>query len=120
VHLAGQYYKKCITCPAGTTPDSATGSCQPSTSAGAVKQTDLAYVLATLNARGASLNSQTATQASWQNVLQANGRTQLVNIAPSQLLQELLGPAARQCMEQGSHDACNALANLCTLQMYSR
>jgi hypothetical protein len=30
-----------------------------------------------------------------------------------------LGPAARECMDDGSRQACNALANLCTLQMYN-
>jgi hypothetical protein len=117
VLLAGQRYKKCISCPAGTAADAATSSCL---AANASRQPDLAFVLAALNARGASLSSQAATQAAWQNVLQGSGRSQLVTVPNSEPLAALLGPAARQCMEHASRDACSALANLCALQMYGR
>ncbi len=117
VLLAGQRYKKCVACPAGTAPDAASGACL---AANASRQPDLALALAALSARGASISSQTAAQAAWQNVLQGGGRSQLVTVPTSEPLAALLGPAACQCLEQSSREACSALANLCALQMYSR
>lgn len=58
-------------------------------------------------------------QAVIQGVLEPSGRERAYTIPQSWPLVSLLGPAARSCMDAGDREGCNALANLCALQMYS-
>lgn len=58
-------------------------------------------------------------QALIQDVLEPSGRMRAYTIAQSWPLANLLGPAARACINAGNREGCNAVANLCALQMYS-
>lgn len=58
-------------------------------------------------------------QAVIQGVLEPSGRERAYTIAQSWPLVNFLGPAARTCMDADSREGCNAVANLCALQMYS-
>jgi hypothetical protein len=65
------------------------------------------------------LLTHTYAQAVIQGVLEPSGRERALTIAQSLPLATWLGPSARACMDAGSREGCNALANLCALQMYS-
>lgn len=59
-------------------------------------------------------------QASLSNVVDSDGSTTTVSVPGSQALVSLLGASANDCRDTDNRRACNALANLCVLQMYSR
>lgn len=61
----GRTYGRCLDCPAGTTADKDSSSCVPAGGAVQTPGTDLAYVLSTLNAKGAGISASTATQVRW-------------------------------------------------------
>jgi hypothetical protein len=65
-------------------------------------------------------DARVRTQAVVQGVLEPSGVQRAYSIRQSQPLAAWLGPAARACMDAGSREGCNSLANLCALQMYSR
>jgi hypothetical protein len=54
-----------------------------------------------------------------QAVQEPSGGSRAYVIDGSAPLEARLGPAARACMDDGSRQACNSLANLCALQLYS-
>lgn len=59
---AGMQLQRCLVCPAGSTADASTGSCVPPSGPVQTAARDLAYVLSTLNAKGAGISPPTATQ----------------------------------------------------------
>ena len=67
---AGRELQRCLVCPAGTTADASTGSCQPPSGPLQSPAKDLTYVLSTLNARGAGILAATATQVGTVNAVQ--------------------------------------------------
>ncbi|GBF95222.1 meckelin [Raphidocelis subcapitata] len=115
----GRRFRRCVMCPTGWTADAAAGVCAPASGAPRTPEADLVYTVAALNARGAGINLQTATQATIQAVLEPSGASPAYVVDSSAPLERLLGPAARECMDDASPRACNALANLCALQLYS-
>lgn len=52
-------------------------------------------------------------------MLEPSGRERAYTVPQSLPLVTWLGPAARTCLDADSREGCNALANLCVLQMYS-
>lgn len=58
----GLSFQRCLVCPAGTAPDAATGACVPPSGPLPTPAGDLSYVVGALNARGAGILAQTATQ----------------------------------------------------------
>eukprot|EP00878_Enallax_costatus_P035983 GHUV01040251.1.p2 GENE.GHUV01040251.1~~GHUV01040251.1.p2 ORF type:complete len:188 (+),score=59.27 GHUV01040251.1:473-1036(+) len=67
VQDSGRQLSRCLTCPANTTADSSSGACVPSSGPVQTPDSDLAYVLNTLNAQGAAISTTTATQVSSQH-----------------------------------------------------
>ena len=118
---SGRRYARCVECPAGTAADAAGGTCAPAAAAPRTPAGDLAHVVAALNARGAGISLQAATQATLQAVHAPGdgGDARAVVVEASAPLARLLGPAARRCMDDGERRGCNAVANLCALQLYS-
>jgi hypothetical protein len=62
----GRRYARCVVCPAGDAADAAAGACVPAGGGLRTPEGDLAYVVAALNAKGAGINLQTATQVCLQ------------------------------------------------------
>jgi hypothetical protein len=60
-----------------------------------------------------------APQATIQAVQEPSGNSPAYVIEASAPLEQLLGPSARACMDDGGREGCNAVANLCALQLYS-
>jgi hypothetical protein len=58
-------------------------------------------------------------QAVIQGVWEPSGSSRAYTVPQSLPLTTWQGPAARACMDAGDRVACNSLANLCVLQMYS-
>ncbi|KAI8463954.1 MAG: Meckelin [Monoraphidium minutum] len=115
----GRRYGRCLVCPA-TAPADGAGACVPASGGGRrTAAGDLKYVVETLNARGAGISLDTATRATIQAVREPSGVSLARNIEASAPLARWLGPAARSCMDDGSRQGCNAVANLCALQQYS-
>jgi hypothetical protein len=142
----GRRFRRCVVCPSGWTADAAGGVCAPASGPPRTPDGDLGYTVAALNRRGAGIDPLTATrvrsrgwcvrgrcvavcitlkpdacapQATIQAVLEPSGASPAYVVDSSAPLERLLGPAARECMDDGNARACNALANLCALQLYS-
>uniref|UniRef100_A0A383WB01 Meckelin n=1 Tax=Tetradesmus obliquus TaxID=3088 RepID=A0A383WB01_TETOB len=115
----GRAFRRCLQCPAGSSPDASSGACVPPSGPLRTAASDLAYVLGALNARGAGISTSTATQAVIQGVWEPSGSSRAYTVPQSLPLTSWQGPAARACMDAGDRVACNSLANLCVLQMYS-
>jgi hypothetical protein len=58
----GRRYSRCMVCPAGTAADAAAGVCSLGPGEPRTPDGDLAYVVAALNAKGAGISLQMATQ----------------------------------------------------------
>jgi hypothetical protein len=58
----GRRFSRCVRCPSGTTPNRAAGLCSAGPGQPRTPQGDLEYVVAALNAAGAGISLQTATQ----------------------------------------------------------
>lgn len=58
----GRAFRRCLQCPAGSSPDASSGACVPPSGPLRTAASDLAYVLGALNARGAGISTSTATQ----------------------------------------------------------
>uniref|UniRef100_A0A7S3QKR7 Meckelin n=1 Tax=Dunaliella tertiolecta TaxID=3047 RepID=A0A7S3QKR7_DUNTE len=107
VEREGNVLQRCITCPSGTSPNSGGDACVPDSNTldNTTPLEDLQFVIEEL---GLGINVGAATEASFPST----------TVSGSVPLAVLLGPSAKACMEGQSRSACNAVANLCVLQLY--
>ncbi|KAK9819713.1 hypothetical protein WJX72_001576 [[Myrmecia] bisecta] len=130
----GVAVKRCLVCPAGSVLNPSTLKCEACNYPASVQagqcvwcglpggpcttayKTPLDFVIANLSL---PLAAASATQASFANVPAGDGGSSQVPVAPSQPLATLLGTSAAACLQLADKAACNALANLCVLQMYA-
>ena len=128
---SGDYTQRCIICPPSAVPDPATGTCLPcdfpkirsdggcvcpdSVSDG-ITCTGADVIQQAASTLGITLSSPYAASAQ-----QSTGEASTaVSVKQSAALAPLLGEAADGCLAAADRDACNALANLCVLQLYDR
>lgn len=69
-----------------------------------------------IQALGAGRTDASAFLVNFYSVPSAAGIVDAVNV-PSRLVTSSLGPAALSCWEAADAKACNALANICVLQV---
>lgn len=117
----GLRLQRCVVCPAGTSVSGTGGTtCVPDVPPPSLPPTpneQLTQALIQLSITGVS--AAAATQASIP-VPSSSGGTLTLTVSQSQPLVELLGPSALSCLQGLGADraACNAVANLCALQLY--
>ncbi|GMH43204.1 hypothetical protein BSKO_11126 [Bryopsis sp. KO-2023] len=121
----GEFVKRCLACPSGTYP--AQGRCvacpYPKVLSGETScvcpeplPSDVSHC---------SNDEEELTYVSTQLSLSVQGAFNLENgrsktIEQSEPFTRLLPSAAFRCMSEGNRESCNALANLCTLDVYRR
>jgi Meckelin (Transmembrane protein 67) len=130
----GTYVQRCIVCETEAIPDAVTGSCAPcpypkilsdagvcmcpGTLPGGVRCSNDAPIQRISNAL--SVGWSVASYSVTLPLTGSAGSTRQATIANSAALREHLDAAAEGCHDNSNRTACNALANLCVLQMYSR
>jgi Meckelin (Transmembrane protein 67) len=130
----GTYVQRCIVCEREAVPDADTGSCLPcpypkilsdagvcmcpGTLPGGVRCSNAAPIQRISNAL--SIGWSVASYSVTTSLTELDGSTRQATVANSALLREHLDTAAEGCHDNSNRTACNALANLCVLQMYSR
>ncbi len=65
------------------------------------------------------LTLSSCQQMTFEDVLQSDGSFRDVRVDQSTVMRDLLESSATLCLEQGNATACNALGNLCVLQMHA-
>jgi meckelin len=112
----GSTEQRRVVCPTGSSADSATCIATGGNAPSSLQQ--LSSIIATLNSQGAGIVASSATTATF-SVTASSGNVNSVQVFNSAPLVELLGPAATWCSEGSDRAACNTVANLCALQLYT-
>lgn len=134
---SGAFLHRCILCSGDAAPDAATGTClacpypqvaNSTTGAGCACPTGLSATERCIQDSGSlariagllrvSLEKAYRAQATLPGATVDDAPT-LVTVSQSAPLVEMLESSVEGCYYSGNRTACNALANLCVLQLYS-
>lgn len=130
----GSYVQRCIVCEGEAVPDPAAGACRPcpypkivdgdgvcacpGVLPGGVRCSNAEPIQRIASAL--SVGWSAASYAATATVTGPGEATASRTISNSAALRGLLDTSAEGCHDHGNRTACNALGNLCVLQMYSR